>query len=64
VTPEQYRSVLEELKLSQSAIAKYLGVSLRTSQNWALGEAAVHPCAQRILQLLLDGKISLDDLLL
>jgi DNA-binding transcriptional regulator YiaG len=59
---KQYRRALEQLGLSQSAAAKYLGVALRTSQNWALGFSAVHPCAERLLRLLLAGKITLDDL--
>ena len=62
MTTKQYRRALEELELSQSAAAKYLGVTARTSQNWALGFSAVHPCAERLLRLLLNGKITLDDL--
>jgi DNA-binding transcriptional regulator YiaG len=59
---KQYRRALDELGLSQGAAARYLGVTARTSQNWALGFSAVHPCAERLLRLLLDGKITLDDL--
>lgn len=59
---KQYRRALEELGLSQGGAARYLGVTARTSQNWALGFSAVHPCAERLLRLLLDGKITLDDL--
>ena len=62
MTTKQYRRALEELGLSQGAAAKYLGVTARTSQNWALGFSAVHPCAERLLRLLLDGKITLNDL--
>ena len=62
MTTKQYRRALEELELSQGAAAKYLGVTARTSQNWALGFSAVHPCAERLLRLLLNGKITLDDL--
>jgi DNA-binding transcriptional regulator YiaG len=62
LTTKQYRRALEELGLSQAAAAKYLGVTARTSQNWALGFSAVHPCAERLLRLLLNGKITLGDL--
>jgi DNA-binding transcriptional regulator YiaG len=62
LTTKQYRRALEELGLSQGAAAKYLGVTARTSQNWALGFSAVHPCAERLLRLLLNGKITLNDL--
>ena len=58
MTTKQYRRALEELGLSQGAAAKYLGVTARTSQNWALGASAVHPCADRLLRLLLIGKIT------
>jgi hypothetical protein len=30
--------------------------------NWALGFSTVHPCAERLLRLLLNGKITLNDL--
>ena len=62
MTTKQYRRALEKLGLSQSAAARYLGVTARASQNWALGFSAVHPCADRLLRLLLDGKITLNDL--
>jgi len=62
MTANQYRRALEQLELSQFAAAKHLGVAGRTSQNWALGFSPVHPCADRLLRLLLSGKISLDDL--
>lgn len=62
MTTKQYRRALEQLGLSQRAAAEYLGVTPRTSQNWALGFSPVHPCAARLLRLLLDGKITLDDL--
>jgi DNA-binding transcriptional regulator YiaG len=62
MTAKQYRRALAELELSQAKMADYLGVSLRTSQNWALAQAPIHPCAAILLRLLMDGKISLDDL--
>jgi transcriptional regulator with XRE-family HTH domain len=62
MTANQYRRALEQLELSQYAMAKLLGVAGRTSQNWALGFSPIHPCAAMLLRLLLDGKISLDDL--
>jgi DNA-binding transcriptional regulator YiaG len=62
MTANQYRRALEKLELSQFAAAKHLGVAGRTSQNWALGFSTVHPCAERLLCLLLDRKITLDDL--
>jgi DNA-binding transcriptional regulator YiaG len=62
MTANQYRRAIEKLGLSQMAAAKHLGVAGRTSQNWALGFSAVHPCAERLLRLLLEGKITLNDL--
>lgn len=62
MTAKQYRRALQTLKLSQAKMANCLGVSLRTSQNWALDQAPIHPCATILLRLLLDSKITLDDL--
>ena len=62
MTAKQYRRALAELELSQAKMADYLGVSLRTSQNWALDQAPIHPCAVHLLRLLQNGKITLDDL--
>jgi transcriptional regulator with XRE-family HTH domain len=39
----QYRRALKKLGLTQQAAADFLGISLRTSQAYALGEKEVVP---------------------
>lgn len=53
MTPEQYRTAIEQLGLSQVAAAKLLGVDERTSRRWARGERDVPPPAIRFLQYLI-----------
>lgn len=38
MTAEQYKQAIKKFGLSQEAAGEWLGVSPRTSQNWALGE--------------------------
>ena len=53
MTPDQYRSAIEKLGMSQVAAAKLLGVDARTSRRWALGERDVPPPAERFLRYLI-----------
>jgi hypothetical protein len=50
---KQYRSCLNRHSLSQEAAAKLLGMSLRTSQAYALGESDV-PLSVALLLTLID----------
>jgi DNA-binding transcriptional regulator YiaG len=60
VSPEEYRSALERLGLSQVAAAKLLGVDARTSRRWANGERDVPAPAVRFLQYLMATRKSGD----
>lgn len=53
MSPDQYRSAIERLGLSQVAAAKLLGVDARTSRRWANGERDVPAPAFRFLQYLI-----------
>lgn len=43
MTAEQYKSALAKFGLSQERAGQWLGVSPRTSQNWALGTKKGRP---------------------
>lgn len=53
MTPNQYRSAIAALGLSQSGAAQFLGVSLRCSQNWASGEFVVPEAVAKLLRLMI-----------
>lgn len=61
MTPNQYRAAISKLGLSQQGAATLFGVSLRTSQNWALGDYPVPDVYAKLLRLLLSGKITIQD---
>ena len=54
-----YRNAIERLGLSRVRAGELVGRDGRTSQRWAAD--AVPPEAAIIFQLLLDGKITVDD---
>jgi DNA-binding transcriptional regulator YiaG len=56
MTPDDYRTAIEKLGLSQVAAAKLLGVDERTSRRWASGERDVPAPAVRFLQYLIATK--------
>lgn len=51
MTHNQYRAAIDRLGLSQVKAAKFLGISLRTSQNYANGEPIPEPTA-KLLRLM------------
>lgn len=53
MTPDEYRSAIEKLGLSQVEAARLLGVDERTSRRWACGERDVSPPAVRFLRYLI-----------
>jgi DNA-binding transcriptional regulator YiaG len=53
MTPDQYRTAIEKLGLSQTSAAKLLGVDERTSRRWANGERDVPAPAARFLRYLI-----------
>ena len=63
MTHLQFRKALEMLSLSIVGSGKYLGLSKRQAQRIAAGTAPVPPLAAKALELVLAGKIQLEDLL-
>jgi DNA-binding transcriptional regulator YiaG len=56
----QYRAALDKLKLSQVGAARLLGVSEKTSRNWA--REGVGGTAVILLKRLVAGKIAVEDI--
>jgi DNA-binding transcriptional regulator YiaG len=51
VTPAEFESALNSLRLSQRGAAALIGVNERTVRAWLAGEYAVASYAQNILRL-------------
>jgi hypothetical protein len=54
MTKDDYRAILEALRLSQVAAAKVLGIADRTSRAYALGERPVPEPVALALRLLME----------
>lgn len=61
MTADQYRKALEKLGLSQAKAGEFLGVSLRTSQGYALGEYPIPEGYAKLLRLMIKLKLSPED---
>lgn len=61
MTPNQYRAAISALGLSQAGAAAFLGVSLRTSQGWALDEHPIPEAVAKLLRLMIRLKVKPDD---
>lgn len=61
MTSTQYRAALSALGLSQAGAAEFLGLSLRTSQGYALGEYPVPESVAKLLRLMVRLNIKPDE---
>lgn len=61
MTANQYRKALEALELSQARAAKFLGISVRSSQGYALEEYPVPEAIAKLLRLMVRLKLKPDD---
>jgi hypothetical protein len=61
MTANQYRKAIEDLEMSQARAAEFLGVSLRTSQGYALGEYPVPEGFAKLLRLMVRLKLKPED---
>lgn len=61
MTANQFRSALDRLELSQLGAARLFKADGRTARRWALGERTVPECVGIVLRLMLQGKITLED---
>lgn len=62
MTANQYRKALEALELSQAKAAEFLGISLRTSQGYALDEYPVPEATAKLLRLMIKLKLRPEDI--
>lgn len=58
---DQYRSALYKLGLTQQSAADFLGVSLRTSQAYALEETPVPETVAKLFRLMMRLKLEPKD---
>lgn len=63
MTPNQFRSAIKSLGLSQPKAGRLLGAKgERTPRRWASGETDIPELAAATLRLLLEGKLTIRDL--
>ena len=62
MTAKQFQNAIDRLGLSQVGAAKLFGSDPRTARRWALGERSIPEPITILLCLMLDGKISADDI--
>ena len=62
MTSKQYRRAIENLGLSQQKAAHWLGVSPRTSQNYALGETRIPEPVAKLLRLMIKLNLKPEDI--
>jgi len=55
---KEYRAAIAKLGLSQEQAGKWLGLALRTSQNYALGNTTIPAPTERLLRLVLALKLT------
>jgi DNA-binding XRE family transcriptional regulator len=60
VTPNQYRTALERLGLTQESAAEFLGVSLRTSHGYANG-SPIPEATAKLLKLMVRLNLKPED---
>ena len=62
MTPDQYRNAIKKLGMSQAKAGEFLGVSLRTSQGYALGEYPIPEGFAKLLRLMVRLKLRPEDI--
>ena len=58
MTPQEIRTILQHLGLTQAGVAAVLGVSERAVRAWADGYRNIPAPAAKLLQLMLDGSLT------
>lgn len=61
MTPNQYRSAIERLGLSQVKAGAFLGAQERQSRRWAAGDAVIPESVGKLLRLMLKHNLKPDD---
>lgn len=61
MTPDQYRTAIAKLDLSQERAGRWLGLSPRQGRRYASGEAEIPEPVAKLLRLVLRLKLSPDE---
>jgi hypothetical protein len=61
VTGRQFKLAIRRLRLSQMGTARLLGVDSRTARRWVLDERRIPEAVAIILELMLAGKVTVED---
>lgn len=61
MTPNQYKTAIKSLGLSQEKAGDWLGIGRRTSQGYALGEYPVPEPVAKLLRLMVKMKLKPED---
>lgn len=61
MTPNQFRTALDRLGLSQAKAAEMVNANPRTARSWALGQSRIPESVAILLRLLVAGKITISD---
>lgn len=59
---KQYRAALDKLEMTQATFAELLGLDARTSRRYALGERAVPHAVAILLNMLVDGTLTAEQI--
>ena len=62
LTPRQFKAALKALGLSQGRVAKLCGLHPRSAKRWAGGQRKVPPTVAIVIQLLLSGALTIEQL--
>jgi DNA-binding transcriptional regulator YiaG len=62
MTPGQYKTAINRLGLTQHQAARWLGVSPRTSQSYALGETRIPEPVAKLLRLTIKLKLNPEEM--
>ncbi len=62
VNSTQLRRALERLELSQTGAARLFGVTDRTVRTWASGQGRIPESIAILLRLMLQGKVTAEDI--
>lgn len=61
MTPDQFRTAIDKLGLSQEGAGLWLGLSRRQGQRYANGEAEIPEPVAKLLRLVIRLKVPLDE---
>lgn len=58
MTPKQLKQARQQLRLTQAAMAKAMGIGTRKLERWEGGHSPISPEGARLVELLVEMKVS------